>query len=204
MRHPQSRLALLPIVALACSSKAPPAQHEQPPDEFASHWRQELVSLDPRLSVPVTELATAAGFEPVVISSCSTGSATVQLDWNEPVDPIGVPDYRLDLNVDYLGFQRGFFSAAYPVAVGRRFLLPENSSYLNDEPRMLATGPILFPSIERYTLEASGPGLTRVSLTLSQLGGGKSFDLRFDERKGAAWSEVRRTTFLTPVCPTSF
>ena len=197
---------LLALLALtACST---PSQNQQTnlANDFQNRWRLDFVSHDPRLDVGVVTPVTPNTLDPILTSTCSAiGAApTIQLTWNEPADPIAVPDYRLDLTITYQGFERNYYSSAYPVAAGVRFLLPDNSSFMTDEPSILAIGPAIFPIISGYAIERVAPALSRVTLTLDEIGEARDFTLRFSVRQGAAWSETKRTVFLTPVCPTSF
>jgi hypothetical protein len=164
-------------------------------------WRSHVNSAS-ALDEPVVDTATANA-DLVLITSCSPPDQTprVDLQW---VD--AVPPDRLDVSIVYQGFTRRLFTTAYPLAPGAPFLLPASSAFLTDDVELRNLGASTFPLVVDFAssdLEGA-PGQEQVRIALGGLAGAISYTLRALRHVGDHWETKRQTTFLSPVCITSF
>ncbi len=194
----------LALLAPACADD-PNGQPQPPPDpfydDFPNTWRS-LVTTRPELGLPVTEAATLD--DVILVGECTWderilvgGAALVTFAWTDVA-----PFERIDLAIGPDGFERGFFTTAYPIVLGDRLLLPSNSAFFQDEERMLQIGGGMFPRVQTAVATELEGDTIRNTLALREVAGGRAFDARISRLENGRWI-AQRFVFTTPVCTTS-
>jgi hypothetical protein len=171
-------------------------------DDFPNTWRT-MVSDRDELGYALVDDGNAEGWQPAVVSDCVASAAAggnvarVQLTWVEDGNT-----ERFDLTVAYRGFETGYFTTAFPVEAGTRFLLPPDSAYLDDEQAMLQVGPGVFPLVSGYAREELDDlaGSAVYTLTIEGLSAGLSYTIRGANLQDDRWYARKKYAFSTPIC----
>lgn len=196
--------------------------------EFEKNWRK-FVTTSAEMALPVIvpeRPAQPEPWEPLVVTECVYSAdadglvAQATLTWNEPVrgdtparasqqQPARSRDaerWRFDLGVHHNALGRNYYSSVLAGQPLQRFQLPANSALVKDEQALLLTGPSLFPKLMSFRSAAiqdrdTQAMLEQHTLVLRDLSEGLSYTIRLDRPADNRWTEEKRFTFLTPVCP---
>lgn len=189
-------------------------------NDFEKNWRQ-FISPSAELALPVVAAKDSREpWEPDVVSECVSSNDAgglvpqVTLTWTQPAQntsalPLvraGAQGLRFDVALHYDGFARGYFSSIFASNTQQRFMLPSNGAIIKDPEAVLLTGPGLFPKLTDFRVEAvqdreGSRRLERHTVVLRELSPGLTYTIRISRRAGDNWMEMRRSIFLTPVCP---
>jgi hypothetical protein len=196
-------------------------QRRAPEDSVFRHFEttwQKFIDRKEELTRPVltSNQKLPESWEPVIVTDCvrspESGDVTpqVELTWQSGASQ---KPFRFDIALHYKGFEKDYYTSAFPVAAEKRFSLPSQSKFLQDTAAVLLTGPPLFPRIVSFRAAAvttpkdaksragAAASTVRNTLRIQDLGSGLSYRIRMCTFDKAAWTPTKEIVFTTPLCP---
>jgi len=189
---------------------------------FDKTW-QKFISRTPELMRPVMQQAQQQ-WQPLIISDCvysqDAGHVVpqVEITWTEP--EVQERTVRFDIALQSQGFERNYYTTAFPVQAPQRFVIPGISAFVTDTAAILLTGPALLPKVIQFSEQrvTSSPsdtgvqvrsfeptggrrGLVKKTLKIQELGFGLSYKFRMASFNREAWAPTQEVIFTTPICP---
>lgn len=192
--------------------------------DFEKNWTK-FISRAPELIRPVMQRPTGPAWEPVIVTDCvysqEVGGVVpqVEITWTEPqVQQERI--VRFDIALQSQGFERNYYTTAFPMQAPQRFVIPGVSAFIRDTAAMLLTGPAVLPKVTQFTemaitgdtsqqvrtFEPAGvsTALLRKTLKIQELGFGLSYKLRMAAFNREVWQPSREIIFTTPICPMDY
>jgi hypothetical protein len=187
---------------------------------FEKSWKK-FIDSSVELRKPILERETVRWL-PHVRSDCKFSTSlqrnvpVVILTWNEAA-PAGMNDekiqavttandnsLRFDMSLMYKGFERNYYTTAFPVNRLQRFNIPVHSAFTQDTAAVMLTGPSGLPQVadfQQVLVKVHDTSLLQKTLTLMELGPGASYKIRKCVLSGENWVPSQEFVFSTPVCP---
>jgi hypothetical protein len=190
---------------------------------FEKTWKK-FIDTSAELQKPILERETVV-WAPHVRSDCQYSAAlghnipVVQLIWNEP-PPAGMgaepsvaakavrtadeSNLRFDMSLMYKGFERNYYTTAFPVKVKQRFNIPVRSAFTQDSAAVTLMGPSGLPQVsdlKQIIVKIHDTTLVQKTLTLMELGPGASYKIRKVVLNGQNWVPSQEFVFSIPICP---
>jgi hypothetical protein len=187
---------------------------------FEKTWKK-FIDTSIELQKPILERETVQ-WVPHVRSDCRYSSSlgrnipVVILTWNEQAPAGATADkiqavrttdensLRFDVSLSYKGFERNYYTTAFPVKELQRFNIPVHSAFTQDSAAVLLTGPSGLPQVadfQQVLIKVHDTSLVQKTLTLMELGSGASYKIRKCVLSGASWAPSQEFVFSTPICP---
>jgi hypothetical protein len=188
---------------------------------FEKNWKK-FINSSLELQKPVLQEAVS-GWAPIVISNCiyspelGHNIPVVELSWNEsPAQRVPTEEkqlnqevtqarnVRFDISLHYKGFERNYYTTAFPATKEERFNIPMASAFIKDTAAVMLTGPTMLPKIAEFKqvmVRVNETDMLKKTLKLTELGPGTSYRIRICRYNGQSWAPSSEFIFSTPICP---
>jgi len=185
---------------------------------FAQDWKK-YISPSVELHKPVLE-RPVMNWTPTVIADCRYSTErghnvpVVELSWNEAMpaqvraeafnQTVETKDLRVDISLQYKGFERNYYTTAFPIARNQRFSIPGKSLFVKDTAAVIMAGPAMLPKVvdfQQMKVKVNSQDMVKKILHLTDLGPGAAYRIRLCTLTGENWAPSGEFVFNTPICP---